>query len=359
MSMRIPTTSQVGCVVLFAAISGFLGARYWVNSRTLRAVDMPVSLARGTISTGTFNLNTHGYYSIGIGEEHGGNRSCNVRLETRRISSIGGLPVYRYQWLEDESRSTGRNTITGYFLGGFEGKPGDYHLEVEVMSDTGCLDGGKPHLYIIASSNDFAILNNCYENVLWISFVSSSLGLTLLIIGIRERFRRRATDGRSIVRFEPSGSIGNYPALQRVKNAPWIPFFSQIGVLYSQVLLLLVISGILVFHYAWGYDHRSHGLFVLTYFPESFFFKHNPCEQAWIVRMESSNEWYLNSARIEPGDLPDALRGQIGTRTSCIVFLDAQPDVPYSEAIHAIDLIEQTPGKVVLLTPESKGTRIP
>src|SRR5258706_11062004 len=195
MSMRIPTTSQVGCVVLFAAISGFLGARYWVNSRTLRAVDMPVSLARGPISTGTFNLNTHGYYSIGIGEEHGGNRSCNVRLETRRISSIGGLPVYRYQWLEDESRSTGRNTITGYFLGGFEGRPGDYPLEVEVMSDTGCLDGGKPHLYIIASSKDFAILKNCYENVLWISFVETSLGLTFVLIVLSDTIAVRISSG--------------------------------------------------------------------------------------------------------------------------------------------------------------------
>jgi biopolymer transport protein ExbD len=75
--------------------------------------------------------------------------------------------------------------------------------------------------------------------------------------------------------------------------------------------------------------------------------------------VESSNEWYLNSTRIEPDNLPDALGAQIGARTSCIVFFDAQPDVPYSEAIHAIDLIERTSGRVVLLTPETKRTRIP
>src|SRR5271156_990229 len=155
--MRIPATAQVGCVVFLAAITGFLGTRYGVESRTLRAVNMLISLARAIVSTGgPFNLNFHAFYSILISEEQAGHSGCNAGLETRRISSIGGLPVCRYRWLEDESRSRGRNTIAGYFLGGFEGKPGNYPPEIEVVSDTGCSDAGKPRLYIIASYNDFA-----------------------------------------------------------------------------------------------------------------------------------------------------------------------------------------------------------
>jgi len=114
----------------------------------------------------------------------------------------------------------------------------------------------------------------------------------------------------------------------------------------------------LVFHYAWD-DHRSRGLFVLTYFPESSFFKHVPCVQAWVVRLESNEEWYLNAKRIEPDRLPETLRSQIGARTSCTVFFDAKSDVPYAEAIHAIDLIERSPGRVVLLTPKTKTVHIP
>jgi hypothetical protein len=136
-------------------------------------------------------------------------------------------------------------------------------------------------------------------------------------------------------------------------------FFSQIALLYSQILLLTVIAGFLVFHYAWRQDDRSYGLFVLTYFPESWFFRHVPCAQAWGVRVESNEEWYLNSKRIEPDDLPETLRAQIGGRTSCIVFFDARSDVSYAEAIHAIDMIEQSPGRVVLLTPQTKRIHIP
>jgi biopolymer transport protein ExbD/TolR len=138
---------------------------------------------------------------------------------------------------------------------------------------------------------------------------------------------------------------------------PWISFPSQIALLYSEILLLMVIPGVLIFHYAWPHD-RSYGLFVLTYFPESSSFRHAPCAQAW-VRVESNKKWYLNSQRIEPDDLPETLRAQISGRISCVVFFDANSDVPYAEAIRAIDLIEQSSGKVVLLTPETKRVHIP
>ena len=359
--MRRPPTILVGCIVLFAAIGGFLGTTYWIGSRTLRAVDMPVSLARGIIYL-DFDLNTHAFYSIDIGPSQGGNLVCGngAGLWTRRISSVGELPVYRYQWVDDNRRSLGlaEDVIAGEFLGGFEGRRGHYHLWIEVLSDTACLDAENPRLYILASNQDFFRWNRYYLNGLWISFVSGSIGLGILIVGIREQLQNRSTEKCDLSFFEPRPTE-SYVSRQRQRAAPWIPFFSQVALLYSQILLLLVICGVLVFHFAWGYDHRSQGLFVLTYLPESSLFKNPPCAQTWVVRVESSKLWYLNSARIEPNELPDTLRSQIGTRTSCIVFFDAEPDVPYADAIHAIDLIERSPGRVVLLTPQTKRVRIP
>jgi hypothetical protein len=350
----------VGCVVLLAAIVGFIGTAYWIESRTLRAVDIPVSLARGTINL-NFDLNIHAFYSIDIGPSQGGNLVCGngAGLRTRRISSVGELPVYRYQWVEDNSRSLGlgEDVIAGEFLGGFEGRRGHYHLRIEVLSDTRCLDAGNPRLYVIASNDDFIRWNRYYQNASWISFVSGSIGFGILIVGIRERLRRRSIEDSTFSFFEPR-LTDRHSAHQRERPAPWIPFFSQVGLLYSQILLLLVICGVLVFHFAWGYDHRSRGLFVLTYFPESWQFKHIPCQE-WVVRVKTTNEWYLNSARIEADDLPGALRAQIGARTSCIVLFDAAPEVPYAEAVRAIDQIEQTPASVVLLTPQTKLLRVP
>jgi hypothetical protein len=189
--MRIGMTALAGCAVLFFAISGFLATKYWVESRTLRAVDIPVSLARGTVSV-SFKLNAHGFYSILVGEEQGGPSACNVGLETRRLSSIGGLPVYRYQWLESSSRSSGRNTIAGYFLGGFEGKPGSYHLEIEVVSDTACLNAGKPHLYVMASDKDFYEWDQRYLKSIWIWGIVGLLGFILMIASVLQAVRERS-----------------------------------------------------------------------------------------------------------------------------------------------------------------------
>ena len=141
-------------------------------------------------------------------------------------------------------------------------------------------------------------------------------------------------------------------------RSPWLSFFTQIALLYSQALLLVLIPAILVFHYAW-HNRRMYGIFALTYFPGSSFFRQNSCARAWAVRVESKGEWYLNSNRIEPDRLPDALRAQIGPRTTCFVLFDANSDIPYAEAIHAIDLINESPGRVVLLTPKAKSVHIP
>jgi hypothetical protein len=94
--------------------------------------------------------------------------------------------------------------------------------------------------------------------------------------------------------------------------SPRISFFSQIALLYSQILLLVVIPGVLVFHYAWAHG-RSYGLFVLTYFPESSFFRPVPCAQASVVRLEANKKWYLNLG----GQFKSGQRKWPGTVRSC------------------------------------------
>jgi Biopolymer transport protein ExbD/TolR len=354
--MRSPPTIMVGCVVLLVAVVAFIGTTYWIQSRTLRAVDMPISLSRGTINA-AFDLNIHGFYSIDIGLSRGGDLICNngVGLETRRVFSLGGLPVYRYRWIEDESRARGRDTVSGSFLGGFEGKRGHYNLRVEVLSDTGCLDAGNPRLYVIASNDDFSRWNRYYQNAFWISFLSGSIGLGVLIVGIRESLRRR--NAENLDSFEAPRSLHGLPALHRVKVAPWVPFFSQIGLLYSQILLLLVLAGILVFHFAWKNDHRSHGLFVAAGL--SPMTKKLTCGEVWVVRIDAGENWYLNSTKISHKKLADVLSQQLGGKTNCAVYLDVDPSLSYGVAIEAISTIQKTQAVVVvLLTPGTKKASV-
>lgn len=188
--MRICWTARVGIGLLVVAVILFFAGKYWVETRTLRAVNMPISLARGTIRTGTFIINVHAFYSINIVRTEPGNLNCNgLALTTRRLSSLDGLTVY-HQPAEQTERA--QNLTFGDFLGGFEGRPGRYDLEINVTSDTACLNPLRPRLNIIASNRDFYKLKQRYENSCLASFSLSLLGFILVITNIYEGLRARS-----------------------------------------------------------------------------------------------------------------------------------------------------------------------
>jgi hypothetical protein len=188
--MRIFSATRVGLGLLVVAGIVFCGGKRWVETRTLRAVNIPISLARGTVSTGTFVINARGFYSINIVRTEPGNLACNgVALTTRSITSLDGLPVYRQP---AEQSDAAKNVTMGSFLGSFEAQPGRYDLELEVLSDTGCLKSLRPRLYITASDDDFYRWNQHYESLASISFLTSLLGMVLIIAGAYGTIQRRS-----------------------------------------------------------------------------------------------------------------------------------------------------------------------
>lgn len=356
--MGIPTTVRVGLGVLLSAGLLFFGTKYYVDTRTMRAVDMPVSLARGTFITGPFVVNLHAFYSIEIGRAEGGDLDCDgVGLVTRRISSLGGLVVYHYNRAEDV-RGEAEHITAGTFLGGFEGKPGRYNLEIEVLSDTGCLDSLQPRLYIIASGDDFYKLSQRYENACWISFVASSIGIALVIIGVSASIRTPAAEESTLSFYEPRSREDRIARIKPERLSRY-PILCHIGLLYPQFLCLIFLPmGAVI----WSYGRHYVGLPVTTYVSRPYGAsnrKISTCARAWAVRVQSSDVWYLNSELINPHDLSGRLRQQFGERTGCTVFFDADLDLPFDVAARAIDAIEQTPARVVLLTPATKKMHIP
>ena len=64
--MRILTPVTVGAFLVVASIFAFAATKIWIKSRTLTALEMPVSLSSGSIDTGPFDINTAGLYSVAI-----------------------------------------------------------------------------------------------------------------------------------------------------------------------------------------------------------------------------------------------------------------------------------------------------
>jgi biopolymer transport protein ExbD len=109
-----------------------------------------------------------------------------------------------------------------------------------------------------------------------------------------------------------------------------------------------------MFHYAWGYGRPHYGLYVLTDLSPTM--KKPSCGTNWVVRIDERENWYLNSAKTTAGELLAMLRHQLGQSTDCVVYLDVDPSLHYEVAIHAIDSIQTTESRaVVLLTPKTKS----
>jgi biopolymer transport protein ExbD len=77
----------------------------------------------------------------------------------------------------------------------------------------------------------------------------------------------------------------------------------------------------------------------------------------WVVRVDERENWYLNSTKTTAEELPAMLRHQLGqSTTDCAVYLDVAPSLNYGVAVHAIDSIQTTESRaVVLLTPQTKS----
>jgi hypothetical protein len=139
---------------------------------------------------------------------------------------------------------------------------------------------------------------------------------------------------------------------------PRISFFSLIALLYSQILVLMVIPGVVVFHYAWRYDHHSQGLYVAVGL--SPMLKNLMCGESWTVRIDSRENWYLNSTKTSQNELAGVLSQRLGDKSNCAVYLDVDPSLPYAVAVEAVATIQKTRAKVaVLLTPKTKKSPPP
>jgi general stress protein CsbA len=204
---------------------------------------------------------------------------------------------------------------------------------------------------ILAAVALFCSTYQRYENAFWIAFVLALMGFGLLILSFIDSIRG-PEDNDNISLFE-NGSERALPKRRNTSPVFWPTFLSTIGLLYSQILLLLVIPGVLIFDYAWGHGLPHYGVYVLSDLSPTM--KKLSCGTNWVVRIDERENWYLNSTKTTARELPWLLGQQLGQSTNCAVYLDVDPSLMYAVAVQAIDLIQATQSKaVVLVTPEMK-----
>jgi hypothetical protein len=141
----------------------FVSVYFWVNTRTLVPLDIPVTLAPDHLRTGDFKVNVEAYLSVQFRFPNcSADSNEHERLRTRRLTSVGGQAV-------SAPGSTNGEIPEGPYLGTFLSKPGRYNLDIEVLSETRYLDFCAPRLQIGASYHDFNEWDGVQDFSLWFS----------------------------------------------------------------------------------------------------------------------------------------------------------------------------------------------
>ncbi|MFI5098537.1 MAG: ExbD/TolR family protein [Candidatus Acidiferrales bacterium] len=211
--MRLPSTARVGILALCLGIVTYGSVYLWVNTRSLSPVDIPVTLGPGHIQTGNFRIDVEANYSIQIRILHPGLPGCDEGsgLRTRRLTVIGG------QRISTPGAGIAREdgVEIGTYLGSFDGRPGNYNLDIEVLSAPQYLNSCGPRLEIEASYSDFDRWNSREETAFTFGVFCELLGSVLLLVSAGVRKREKEFE-ESRLRFSSAvASSSSSPPLER------------------------------------------------------------------------------------------------------------------------------------------------
>lgn len=342
MRMRTPLTGRVGVGLVFFGGVLLMYALPRLAPHPLVVLDMPVSLSPGHITTGMFTANpdTLFYVDIETDKRFRIPADCRPRyvLRTRFVlsSDDGQLIVQGSSPWED----------TGLTIADFIGVGTRYGFDAEILPGASCLNAGNPRLKVQTHPSP----SDMYASLTWFSIFSVGTGIVLLIRPQVSRRLNKRPIGVSILKAD---NIELHPLRRRSIPRMSLPALPFVGLVYSQIYLIIMIVLIVFFGSTWSFYHFSVGLFVLSGLSPAV--KSRSCGEAWIVRVDKKENWYLNSTKTSPQELAELLRQQLGGQTNCAIYLDVDPSLTYEVAIYAIGEIQTTQAKaVVLLTPRTK-----
>lgn len=141
--MKIPLTGRIGIGLVLAGVALFVYALHSLSPRPFVALDIPVSLSPGHITTGTLAAkpDTLFYIDIETDKQFRSPPDCEPRyvLKTRFVLSgdDGQLVQGSSPW-ED----------TGLTIADFIGVGTRYAFDAEILAGASCLNAGNPRLKV-------------------------------------------------------------------------------------------------------------------------------------------------------------------------------------------------------------------
>jgi biopolymer transport protein ExbD len=341
---RLPFSWWLGLVLFVAGIATFIAVQRWISTRIVRPVDMPVSLAAGHIRTGPFRLNLETSYWVSVDQGAWWNtgRACVEQyphLQTRTV-------LYQHGKVVDMRLREASHFATFYAT------PGEYELDVEVLSDFSCLDKGHPRLYVSAETVDYedgAILLKLA------AAISAFFGVALLAFlpAVRAVVSRE-----EIAKATDSAAVGQDFQWARIlllrRPISGLPAFGLFGGMVFALLALLMML------LTAGFEYKPTGFWVHVLKSGQAPAKSDAWTEPLIVRVKDAGPYqipklFVNSKEVEWEDLEKTLKHELAPRRDWVVYVGGDDAASFQHVANVIDAARGLHANVVLITEKSKS----
>ena len=340
MGRRVPwKVTGLGLVLFVAGLTTFIAVQRWMDTRIVHPVDMPVSLVAGHIRTGPFRLNlkTSYWVSIDPGAWWSTGRACAdqySRLLTRTV-------LYQQGKVIDMRVREASHFATFYAI------PGEYELDVEVLSDFSCLDKGHPRLSLSADTGE-------YEDGAFLLKLAASASAFIGVVLLAFLPSVRAVVSREeIARVTDSAVVGQ--DFQRARTLPLrrpisgLPAFGLFGGMVFALLALLMML------LTAGFQYIPRGFWVHVLKSGQAPAKGDAWTEPLIVRVKDAGPYqipklFVNAKEVAWEDLEKTLKQELGPRRDWVVYVGGDDATSFQHVANVIDAARGLHAKVVLYT---------
>jgi biopolymer transport protein ExbD len=355
----MPVLGRIGIVIALSGVALGLWSGHWLKTRHWLLVNKPISLAKGHLNTGTFNVTIPGEYV------------ASVEFDEFYWTSCAQYQVLREKWTfyTDGKPSGGAGPSNEYpygpFFFHFENDKTTHSLDLDVLYDASCMNVGNPRLVVRGDSEVYDTVVD-FSNLLALSVLLLLVGSILLIQSVSradsgERPRDSLTPflscHLSYSAITTSRSKASQPARTyatfRHRAFPSRDTLSIVpitGYIYAVGWLVIFLPCLLLTTRRW----TSVGLPVSVVRLEASTVQNDDSFEPLAVTITSDNQILLNGEAMSPEELSSALGAALGRRPHWYVYVDGDQSIEFSAVARAVDIIRGLGAEAVLVTPKTK-----
>jgi biopolymer transport protein ExbD len=331
--MRIPLTGRLGIVLMVVGSALLIYSIHWLAPHPRVALDIPISLSPGHISTPTFDVELDTLYYV------------DVELSKATLPTPAGCEpsaVLRTRWTvtgEGQPADKGSSPWedSGLTLAVFLGENPRYAFDATIFPGASCLNARNPRLKVRTHVHP----SDLYSGLNWFSIWVIATGFVLLIRfwlwgGVPER---------AIPRMLPAMVLTNLLPLQRHRPMPLMKDLPHFGLFWGCILLIPV------FFFAVLGHQPHHGLMVNLGERNAVAWQKSPWPVTLSVYVDGQHGFYVNGQPVPREELRAKLSQELEKRVTWDVYFEADGSCPFAEAIYSIDTIQGLGANLIWITP--------